>query len=528
MKQLDVFICYASADRALVDAMAVACESRGIRCWYAARDIPVGASYPARIMEAIRNARVMVVVLSESANASNHVKNELERALHHGLHIIPFRIEETEPAPDLEYLVARKHWLDALPPPAQDHIARLADTIAGILNRSKPDHEGIRGAVVDALDHRPNFRRRVPAIAALIAVLLLGGSWFAWREFENPRHMRGTGEVAPSTENGETQTVGGATTLASSGSENAVRETPRFAKGGGAEDGKDSTKGSRRESTPESHAVVQPVIEPASQKGKNRRDKAVGGGSNVSRTVLASPEETRSSSGKERPAAAMNPSATTGTQMDTAGLRLGFGGPASAVWTYVVPCDCRVRFEVLNLMPAGTESATISGISVNGQGFYGCGPERKSETSWRAARMGDRLNVRVAAADGHSARCRILAEFEELRTSSDEAGSQGGELEEKATGLLGFDGSTSDEWSYRARSDGRVRFTIRNLMPEQTGFATIKGVSVNDVGFYGCGPAQPSQTSWRAVRKGERLQVTIDSRGGHNVQYEIRAEVLPN
>ena len=61
MKQLDVFICYASADRALVDAMAVACESRGIRCWYAARDIPVGASYPARIGNSKRKLTQSVI-----------------------------------------------------------------------------------------------------------------------------------------------------------------------------------------------------------------------------------------------------------------------------------------------------------------------------------------------------------------------------------------------------------------------------------------------------------------------------------
>jgi len=58
----------------------------------------------------------MVLVLSHHANESQQIKREVERAVHHALPVIPFRIEDVMPTESLEYFISTPHWLDALTP----------------------------------------------------------------------------------------------------------------------------------------------------------------------------------------------------------------------------------------------------------------------------------------------------------------------------------------------------------------------------------------------------------------------------
>ena len=128
----DVFISHASRDKTVADAMCARLEQRGIRCWIAPRDILPGTSYGSAILEAINTCRVMVVVLSDHANVSRHVVKEVERAVSKGVVIIPFRIQDALPVKDLEFFLSAEHWLDAIDPPLERHLQRLADVIAGI------------------------------------------------------------------------------------------------------------------------------------------------------------------------------------------------------------------------------------------------------------------------------------------------------------------------------------------------------------------------------------------------------------
>jgi hypothetical protein len=115
----DVIISYATVDKPIADAVCAKLEERGIRCWIAPRDILPGADYAASIISGIDSAKIMVLILSSHANASKHVMREAERAVHDGFPIIPFRIEDVQPNPSLQYYISGQHWLDALTPPAR-------------------------------------------------------------------------------------------------------------------------------------------------------------------------------------------------------------------------------------------------------------------------------------------------------------------------------------------------------------------------------------------------------------------------
>jgi hypothetical protein len=129
----DVFISYASPDKTVADAVCARLESAGIRCWIAPRDVVAGRPYGEAIIDAIREAKVMVLVFSSNANLSDHIPKEVERAVSNGVAILPFRIQNVAPGKSLDYFIGSVHWLDALTPPMEKHLDNLAATVHKLL-----------------------------------------------------------------------------------------------------------------------------------------------------------------------------------------------------------------------------------------------------------------------------------------------------------------------------------------------------------------------------------------------------------
>jgi hypothetical protein len=137
----DVFISYSIRDKNVANALCAALENRKIRCWIAPRNVPAGMSFPAAIIEGLNNSSVCVLVFSDSANKSNQVIREVERAVMKELVIIPFRIEDVEPTESMAYLLAFPKWLDALTPPIEKHIQELVDRVQFLLTDKKDQHD---------------------------------------------------------------------------------------------------------------------------------------------------------------------------------------------------------------------------------------------------------------------------------------------------------------------------------------------------------------------------------------------------
>jgi beta-lactam-binding protein with PASTA domain len=129
----DVLISYSSHDKLQADAICNRLESQGIRCWIAPRDVPVGTEYADSIVQAIESAKAMVLVYSRNADKSEQVKREVERAVSQSIHIMPVRIEDGEMSKSFEYYVGSIHWLDAITPPLEDHIDKLAHSLKALL-----------------------------------------------------------------------------------------------------------------------------------------------------------------------------------------------------------------------------------------------------------------------------------------------------------------------------------------------------------------------------------------------------------
>jgi len=130
----DLFLSHSSKDKTAADAICATLEREGIRCWVAPRDILPGGNWGESIIAAIESSRIMLVVFSAASNRSPQVMREVERAVSKGLPIIPLRIEDVIPSKSLEFFLSVPHWLDAISPPLESHLVRLANTVKLVLN----------------------------------------------------------------------------------------------------------------------------------------------------------------------------------------------------------------------------------------------------------------------------------------------------------------------------------------------------------------------------------------------------------
>lgn len=129
----DVFLSYSKSDKTVADAACATLERHGIRVWIAPRDVTPGADWGESIVDAITNSRAVVLILSASSNESPQVRREVQRAFEHNITVIPLRVDNVAPGRALEYYIGPVHWLDALTPPLEAHLERLAETVRRLI-----------------------------------------------------------------------------------------------------------------------------------------------------------------------------------------------------------------------------------------------------------------------------------------------------------------------------------------------------------------------------------------------------------
>lgn len=129
----DVFISHSSKDKLVADAVCATLESGGIRCWVAPRDVTPGVNWSGALIQAISDARIMVLVFSSNSNHSPQVMREAERAVSKGIPILTLRMEDVKPSDDMEFFISATHWLDAMTPPVEQHLQRLARSVSVLL-----------------------------------------------------------------------------------------------------------------------------------------------------------------------------------------------------------------------------------------------------------------------------------------------------------------------------------------------------------------------------------------------------------
>ncbi len=125
----DVFISYASQDKAVAESVCTALEKAGLVCWIAPRDVVPGESFAGAIVHAIDATKVTVLVLSKHSAASQHVLREVERASSKRHPVIAFRIDLAPMPADFEYFLNTSQWLDASAIGVKHALLKLVDAV---------------------------------------------------------------------------------------------------------------------------------------------------------------------------------------------------------------------------------------------------------------------------------------------------------------------------------------------------------------------------------------------------------------
>jgi len=133
----DVFISHSTADKIVAEKICEVLEKRGIACWIAPRDVPIGVSWPASIVHAIEQAKAFLLVLTADANASPYVVTEVNFAFSYRKTIIVFRAADIMPGDDLQFFLACPQWMDGFLPPLEDRVAQMAAVLRLLLRKDQ-------------------------------------------------------------------------------------------------------------------------------------------------------------------------------------------------------------------------------------------------------------------------------------------------------------------------------------------------------------------------------------------------------
>jgi hypothetical protein len=201
----DVFISHSSKDKLTADAVCNRLESAGIRCWIAPRDIIPGEGWSSAIMRGIDASKVMVLIFSENANVSSHVRREVAHACDHEITVIPLRIRDVIPKEGLKYYLDELHWLDALTPPLANHLETLTTRVAHILAGEQNTEARTlldRSAAPKPPPKRPLIPRAILGIiAGALAVVLIATGIIFWLQSRSvPKPAPPPVPIAASTE----------------------------------------------------------------------------------------------------------------------------------------------------------------------------------------------------------------------------------------------------------------------------------------------------------------------------------------
>lgn len=140
-----LFISYASDDQVVALEICALLEAQGVRCWIAPRDVTPGAKWDEAILDAIESAPAFLLILTEAANNSPYVSNEVNEAFEKKKAIFTFRAEDIVPGKALKFYLGRHHWVDGFGRSLESAVAQFA---AGLL--ALPGVSGESGPVVAA------------------------------------------------------------------------------------------------------------------------------------------------------------------------------------------------------------------------------------------------------------------------------------------------------------------------------------------------------------------------------------------
>lgn len=110
-KPMRIFMSHSSRDADKMVLLANRLEERGFTCWLAPRDIPMGNEFAEQLVKAIEDCDLMLVLLTEHSNNSQHVVREINHAVDRRKPILPVIIGDFPLSKSMQYYLSHTQWL---------------------------------------------------------------------------------------------------------------------------------------------------------------------------------------------------------------------------------------------------------------------------------------------------------------------------------------------------------------------------------------------------------------------------------
>jgi hypothetical protein len=183
-----IFISYASVDQDVAETVCNALQARGHSCWIACRNIGPGENFQESIVQAIRSARVMLLIFTGNANNSEEIKKELVLAGRHRVTVLPVRVEDVAPNDAIAYEFATRQWIDLFKDWERE-IDRLGAQIDAIVAAPKPgESESVAAKPAPRsksaslpVAQKPSYGALIAAAVVIVAALGAGGVYLYMR-----------------------------------------------------------------------------------------------------------------------------------------------------------------------------------------------------------------------------------------------------------------------------------------------------------------------------------------------------------
>jgi Response regulator containing CheY-like receiver, AAA-type ATPase, and DNA-binding domains len=107
-----IFISYCNENKEIAYTLCSYLEEQNLKCWIAPRDIEPMTIWPEEIIQAIQKCKIVIILLSTSANQSDNVLRELILASEQKKEIVPVRIENIVASDRLRFFLQIWQYID--------------------------------------------------------------------------------------------------------------------------------------------------------------------------------------------------------------------------------------------------------------------------------------------------------------------------------------------------------------------------------------------------------------------------------
>ena len=129
------FISYSSSDKIIADKVRTHLMSRKCPCWMAPYDIPAGSRYAHALNDALENCGCLLLLLSDTAQQSEFVEREVERAVTYGKPIIAVRLENLVLNSGFKFYIGSRQIIDAFDLGTNpDSLSRVSDALRAFIS----------------------------------------------------------------------------------------------------------------------------------------------------------------------------------------------------------------------------------------------------------------------------------------------------------------------------------------------------------------------------------------------------------